>query len=262
MESLTVSTKCEVDVITGNCIHSPAPETPLDDCLLPAFDPLDRALSNQLALCLVKPEPTDTEPDLTWDTFPPIAEGAVDDTVTTAVAVVTTETALFMNDRMRFQCPLCDRSYVHKGDLSRHQRVHTGSLACMICGKVYSRNSDLQAHMGCHEGKKPFACAFCPKTSSLGSSLRKHLRTHTGEGLRVCECGKKFVNVADLKKHARVHTREQPFSCTICEKKFSQSTNLKTHMRMHLQEKPFECDVCGKHFRLRHHVKAHKKTHM
>lgn len=44
------------------------------DCLedLPAFEPLDRVLSNQLSLCLVKPEVTDTEPEpdvSSWNTL-------------------------------------------------------------------------------------------------------------------------------------------------------------------------------------------------
>ncbi|KAL3496440.1 hypothetical protein BJX62DRAFT_194041 [Aspergillus germanicus] len=39
---------------------------------------------------------------------------------------------------------------------------------------------------------------------------------------RVCPwCSRSFTKDEHLARHARTHTREKPFSCTVCQKTFS-----------------------------------------
>ena len=53
-------------------------------------------------------------------------------------------------------------------------------------------------------------------------------------------CSKSFPRSANLTRHLRTHTGEQPYKCKYCERSFSISSNLQRHVRnIHNQEKPF-----------------------
>jgi hypothetical protein len=114
-----------------------------------------------------------------------------------------------------YECDVCHSSFKDRSNLVKHIRVHTKErpFECTICGNRYAHSQTLRDHMfthqtnGASDQSKPFKC--------------------TEEG-----CSKSFANEANMKRHMRTHTKEQPYNCHVCNKSFSQSGNLKTHLKL------------------------------
>ncbi|XP_020180408.1 zinc finger transcription factor YY1 [Aegilops tauschii subsp. strangulata] len=117
-----------------------------------------------------------------------------------------------------------------------------------------------------------FLCSYdnCGKTFVDVAALRKHAHVH-GERQYVCQepgCGKKFVDSSKLKRHHLTHTGQKDFVCPHpgCGKAFSLDFNLRAHLKTHAVENYHICPfpACGKRFtsdfKLKCHIKTHEKT--
>ncbi|PKA47967.1 putative zinc finger protein [Apostasia shenzhenica] len=114
-----------------------------------------------------------------------------------------------------------------------------------------------------------FLCSYegCGKIFVDVGALKKHAHIH-GERQYVCHfegCGKKFLDSSKLKRHFLIHTGEKDYICPYegCGKAFSLDFNLRAHMRTHSVENYHVCpyEDCGKRytheFKLKTHIKAH-----
>ena len=93
------------------------------------------------------------------------------------------------------------------------------------------------------------------KLSRSMSELTLERNHSNGKGVKAIiessdECGSSFVQSSSLRKHKRIHDREQPYLCKFdgCNKTFSQISNLIRHERIHTGDRPYVCEACGKTF--------------
>lgn len=88
--------------------------------------------------------------------------------------------------------------------------------------------------------KDRYSCKFCGKIFPRSANLTRHLRTHTGEQPYKCKfCERSFSISSNLQRHVRnIHNKEKPFRCHICDRSFGQQTNLDRHLKKHETEGP------------------------
>ncbi|XP_064091019.1 histone-lysine N-methyltransferase PRDM16-like isoform X1 [Macrobrachium nipponense] len=88
--------------------------------------------------------------------------------------------------------------------------------------------------------KDRYACKFCGKVFPRSANLTRHLRTHTGEQPYKCNyCERSFSISSNLQRHVRnIHNKEKPFKCPLCDRCFGQQTNLDRHLKKHEIEGP------------------------
>lgn len=94
---------------------------------------------------------------------------------------------------------------------------------------------------GATKNKDRYSCKFCGKVFPRSANLTRHLRTHTGEQPYKCKyCERSFSISSNLQRHVRnIHNKERPFKCALCERCFGQQTNLDRHLKKH------EADAAG-----------------
>ena len=92
-----------------------------------------------------------------------------------------------------------------------------------------------------NKNKDRYSCKYCGKIFPRSANLTRHLRTHTGEQPYKCKyCERSFSISSNLQRHVRnIHNKERPFKCALCERCFGQQTNLDRHLKKH------EADAIG-----------------
>lgn len=88
---------------------------------------------------------------------------------------------------------------------------------------------------GTAKSKDRYACKYCGKVFPRSANLTRHVRTHTGEQpYRCAHCERSFSISSNLQRHVRnIHRQERNFKCNLCNRRFSQQTNLDRHVKKH-----------------------------
>uniref|UniRef100_A0A6A7G057 Early growth response protein 1-B-like n=1 Tax=Hirondellea gigas TaxID=1518452 RepID=A0A6A7G057_9CRUS len=101
--------------------------------------------------------------------------------------------------------------------------------------------------------RERYSCKFCGKVFPRSANLTRHLRTHTGEQPYKCKfCERSFSISSNLQRHVRnIHNKEKPYKCPLCERAFGQQTNLDRHMKKHESDGPTILDGSPRRYRIR-----------
>lgn len=110
----------------------------------------------------------------------------------------------------------------------------------MAAGAGFASGLNTSHHNG-GKVKDRYACKYCAKVFPRSANLTRHLRTHTGEQPYQCKyCERSFSISSNLQRHVRnIHNKEKPYRCHLCDRCFGQQTNLDRHLKKH------ETDVNG-----------------
>ncbi|XP_063243541.1 transcription factor hamlet-like isoform X2 [Bacillus rossius redtenbacheri] len=112
-------------------------------------------------------------------------------------------------------------------------------------------------HLG---GRLPFGAGLKPLEEAAGAQPAPGGKLKDRYSCKYC--GKVFPRSANLTRHLRTHTGEQPYKCKYCERSFSISSNLQRHVRnIHNKEKPFRCSLCDRCFGQQTNLDRHLKKH-
>nr|CDS15618.1 Ecotropic virus integration site 1 protein [Echinococcus granulosus] len=118
------------------------------------------------------------------------------------------------------------------------KRIHLPIRMRRICGKepeLLVANSLSSPSFPSKRSGERFHCQYCGKMFPRSANLTRHIRTHTGEQPYKCAfCPRCFSISSNLQRHIRnIHQKERPFHCSLCLKKFGQRANLERHIRNH-----------------------------
>ncbi|XP_054246085.1 zinc finger protein 501-like [Indicator indicator] len=162
-------------------------------------------------------------------------------------------------------CPECGKSFSKKGNLKRHQWIHTAGelFTCRECGRHFTTQGHLRAHQSIHTGERPFCCGECGHCFHLEICLAAHQKTHSKGGPYLCaHCGKSLSTKIYFNIHMQTHAEKRPFACTECGKSFVKKGTLTTHRDIHKWEKSFKCSDCSRCFGQSATLLAHQKIHL
>lgn len=120
-------------------------------------------------------------------------------------------------------------------------RSFSENPSSMLYEAMKDRRESQNVPISCQTSSKMrerYTCSYCGKVFPRSANLTRHLRTHTGEQPYKCiHCDRSFSISSNLQRHVRnIHKKERPYVCPQCGKKFGQQTNLDRHLKKHENE--------------------------
>ncbi|XP_053633383.1 histone-lysine N-methyltransferase PRDM16-like [Cherax quadricarinatus] len=140
-----------------------------------------------------------------------------------------------------------------QGHPALYQVVSDRMPKCVSAHSEAHGVSSVLPSMSAVKPRERYSCKFCGKVFPRSANLTRHLRTHTGEQPYKCKfCERSFSISSNLQRHVRnIHNKEKPYKCRLCERAFGQQTNLDRHMKKHESDGPTILDGSPKMYTAR-----------
>ncbi|XP_067435659.1 uncharacterized protein [Thunnus thynnus] len=152
----------------------------------------------------------------------------------------------------------------------RSKRIHSSPkastensdalLSCKVCTVLCTSTNMLVKHVWSHVDDPERVCGVCGEHSESAEELRSHLQSH--QKTHSCNiCGKSFMTVSSLNRHASLHTEKRQYKCDVCHKAYTHKSGLKNHKWEHVEDKPHKCDICHQSFGFPQQLRIHMRRH-
>ena len=176
-------------------------------------------------------------------------------------------------------CIRCDEKFSEIKTLKRHIiKSHlTSSIFCPECGHLFDDEAAFKGHntkmhlqlksIAIKKRKIEHFCDLCAQKFPSTDSFRYHKKRMHGDSTKMfsCEtCGKKFVNLPCLNRHAALHG-DPTIPCPRCTKLLHTDHYLKRHIKSQHTDNsdlPCHCDQCGKGFLTNQCLQDHMNVHL
>nr|CAD7409572.1 unnamed protein product [Timema poppensis] len=126
--------------------------------------------------------------------------------------------------KVRFECEICGRGFLHKGRYKIHKTYHKGvKFECSSCNKRFVNRELFESHQ--------------KTTGHVGEGIIEGL-ADGGDGgempgcrVKCWQCDKTFQTKQSFEVHQKaIHEGAKPFVCEVCDRTFAYQNSLKCHM--------------------------------
>ncbi|XP_066269287.1 myoneurin-like [Branchiostoma lanceolatum] len=116
-------------------------------------------------------------------------------------------------------------------------------------GSTYLHVSGSAGHRSRQREKSATAhiCTYCGYSTRVKANLKRQARKHTDEKPYTCDqCDYSAIQKCQIDRHVLTrHTAEKPYKCDQCDYCSALKGRLDRHvMKKHAGEKPYKCDQC------------------
>ncbi|KAL2741006.1 hypothetical protein V1478_001147 [Vespula squamosa] len=135
-------------------------------------------------------------------------------------------------------CDVCLETTGNQQRLSNHVWKHKLHHLCYRCGIAYRNKPDITKHLFWKHGTESVLCKKC-----LQKKWPHIYHFCIPPTAFVCEeCGSSFSRAVALKVHKRLHSGDQPYTCSECSERFISQRLLTKHEESHKEPPPV--DIC------------------
>lgn len=191
----------------------------------------------------------------------------------------------------RHACPVCDRTFLRKGDLTRHRRTtHVAVMFCDVCRMFFTHEDKFESHKEerCDrvrsypvrtghaedtadveqrsDGEESFVCHICKESFDSDVELQQHKASHRVHACGLCS--KAYYRECDLQRHKLKHKVNHKHTCDVCNKSYVRKSYLAVHRRKCGRTvrddcgAVFPCQLCKKCFFDRINFERHLLAHV